>query len=88
MICHLRCSDYSNHCDYKSSTHQGKMKLMSFDIFCLVPPGWSDSLLPESEDCDMLPIELLETFLRDVDTDTPTAQPAPAHHWGWGLVVC
>ena len=39
------------------------MEATSFDNFCLAPHGWSDSSLSESDDCDALPIELLEAFL-------------------------
>ena len=49
----------------------------SLDNFHLAPPGLSDSPPPESDDCDALPVGLLETFLSNADTDTPAAQPAP-----------
>ena len=41
------------------------MEVMSFAIDNLpeAPHGWSDSSLSESDDCDALPIELLEAFL-------------------------
>ena len=55
--------------------HQDKMEVTSFDNYRLAPPGWSDSLPPESDD------ELKEAFLSDVDTDTPAAQPAPLRHF-------
>ena len=50
------------------------MEATPFDNLCLAPPGWSDSSLPESGDCDAL---LLEAFLSNLDTDTPAAQPTP-----------
>ena len=49
------------------------MEASSFDDFCLAPPGWSDSSLPESDDCGAL---LLEAFLSYVDIDAAAAQPA------------
>ena len=67
--------DYSNHCAHESSTHQDEMEVInSFDNFCLAPPRWSDSSLPESDDCEAL---LLEALLSNLDTDTPVAETAP-----------
>ena len=63
MIRHLSTLDCSKHCVYESSVHQDKMEVTSCDNFHLAPPGWSDSPLSESDDCDTLRIELLEAFL-------------------------
>ena len=55
------------------------MEANSLDDFHLAPPGWSDSSQSESNDRDAntLLSAILEAFLCDVSTDTPTVQPAP-----------
>ena len=55
------------------------MEASSFDDFCLAPPGWSDSSLPESDDCGAL---LLEAFLSYVDIDAPRHNQPRAHFVG------
>ena len=64
--------------DIASSPHQDEMEGMPFDKFCLAPPGWSDSSLPESDSYDAL---LLEAFLSNVNTDAPVTQPASPCHF-------
>ena len=55
------------------------MEGMSFDNFGrLLLDGVTACYHAESDDCDALPVELLEAFLSNVDTDTPAA-PAPPH---------
>ena len=58
------------------------MEVNSLDDFHLIPPGWSDSSQPESNDCDTntLPSALLEAFLHVCDVGTDI-QPAPPCHF-------